>query len=132
MLSEKNKFDMLLAVVRHGGMQVRIKIRELPKRSDRKEIDGAAWYTENKIFLALPPVMNENQWSEAASVLAHEYGHCVGYCESERGAWKNADRLLKNFPLLVPRLYAVIKICDLEAYKQIKTGGEVTRMPFKY
>lgn len=129
MVSEKKKFNFFLKTIRKK-FKVTLYVKEftgetIKRRISneffydeiRKPIDGYCYLHTQKIYIQITPIMSEDDWSEATSVLLHEYGHCITTEESERKAWKNAEKWVdKNYAELKPRRFEEIKKIDLGFY----------------
>lgn len=115
--TEQEKYNILLSIIKDAiGFKVRTTVRTKPSKT-RQEIDGSTDIHNQSILITLKENMVEDDWSEAASVLLHEYGHAENYTLSETEAWKNADRLIAKFSWLSPWAYDDIKARDLAIYR---------------
>lgn len=119
-LTEKDKFQHILNMIRMDKMKIRIRVTKtrkdkLPNGTCDLQINTIYIYTHCK----------EETWSEMASILTHEYGHFLNYIEcgwnkfhNEKLAWKRGLKWIKSIdPCLIPDKYNVMKEYCLESYK---------------
>ncbi len=128
-LTEQDKFRFLLKIIRQY-CKVSVRKREYVARTFTQQIvpgcflhgkkhpiDGYSYISDQKITLVIMPEMTEGDWSEAAAILLHEFGHCYNYQESERKAWRDAEKWVdKNYAEFKPRRFGEIKKHDLDIY----------------
>ena len=130
MITEQEKFEILSGFIKHLYVPVRINFCKPEKRKNRKPIDGYTNMETQTVVITLPDTpVHEADWSEAAAVLLHEYGHAVTCEYTERGAWRNADKLIRRYPLLKPVLYEQTKKSDLAEYKAMKKESRTGKVP---
>jgi hypothetical protein len=112
-LTEQDKFQILCDVAKQTA---KVIIKRNQKYLDGEHISEGS---DDTLIVHILPLekMTEAYWSEAASLLCHEMGHCISMSSNERKAWSYARKWVNKMPYLMPNMFSLTERAVIKEYK---------------